>query len=139
MIPYLIDNEATLSNRCLPQEWHHIGFVPLHDTIFILYRIHMHSNVISNSSSSSCRQKGYTLQKQIIFTWIRYHVNRSLNSYLYSDLLKKNLIRRKHNCRILSYFKKPSKDNSNTVLFPLTGDYKAKRNATFAMIMKKSW
>jgi len=42
----------------------------LHDTILIRYRIHVHIDFIADSSSSSYRRKGNTLQKHIGFIWI---------------------------------------------------------------------
>ena len=49
-----------------------------------------------------------------------------------------DLIVGKHSCKIISYFKKTTHENSYTALLPLIGDKKAERNVTFVMIMKKS-
>lgn len=43
--------------------WNHIEFMRLHDTAFILCRIHMRVDFISDSPSSSCRRKGNTPRK----------------------------------------------------------------------------
>ena len=45
----------------------HIGFMRLHDTVFILHRIHVDIDFIADSSSSLCGRKGNTLRKHMRF------------------------------------------------------------------------
>ena len=54
-----------------------------------------------------------------------------------SNKLPWDLIQGKHDCRIISYSRKPHR-NSYKVLLPLTGDKKTERNVTFVMKEKKS-
>ena len=55
--------------------WNHIGFMLLHDTVFLLHRIHVCIDFTSDASSSSCKRKGNTLWKHVGFMWIWYFLN----------------------------------------------------------------